>query len=191
MKSVSKSFYLSSIIIGLISPFLLPVMLSAVPERGDFEYMLNSFLVIGVGISLAAYGAAMLLILIYKMWASLSSEYARTTPGKAVGLLFIPIFNLYWVFQALWGWSKDYNKSVSENGASKKKISEILPLTICILLAITFFSILGIEYIRGDLAIVAGLGSMGILAFLVNIILIIIFANKAIDGINYLVREST
>ena len=43
------------------------------------------------------------------MWAAIQDGYARTTPGKAIGFMFIPFFNIYWMFQAIWGYSKDYN----------------------------------------------------------------------------------
>src|SRR5688572_19301652 len=38
------------------------------------------------------------LVMIYKMWAALPPSHARTSPGKAVGLLFVPLFNIYWMF---------------------------------------------------------------------------------------------
>ncbi|MDA8746143.1 DUF4339 domain-containing protein [Rubripirellula amarantea] len=34
----------------------------------------------------------------FRLWDSLPQECRATTPAKAVGFLFIPIFNLYWVF---------------------------------------------------------------------------------------------
>lgn len=37
-------------------------------------------------------------ILHYQCWRALPPEYAATTPGKAVGFLFIPFYNFYWAF---------------------------------------------------------------------------------------------
>lgn len=37
-------------------------------------------------------------ILHFQCWHSLPLEYRATSPGKAVGFLFIPVFNLYWAF---------------------------------------------------------------------------------------------
>jgi hypothetical protein len=37
-------------------------------------------------------------ILHYRCWNSLPQPFRATTPGKAVGFLFIPFFNLYWAF---------------------------------------------------------------------------------------------
>jgi hypothetical protein len=37
-------------------------------------------------------------ILHYQCWKALPERYRTTTPGLAVGLLFIPFFNFYWAF---------------------------------------------------------------------------------------------
>ena len=39
----------------------------------------------------------------YKCWKAIPSEFARLTPGKAVGYLFIPVFGLYWIFPSIAG----------------------------------------------------------------------------------------
>lgn len=56
------------------------------------------------------------LVVIYKMWASIrDGNHARTTPGKAIGFLFIPFFNFYWLFQVWGGFPTDYNKYVERH----------------------------------------------------------------------------
>jgi len=39
---------------------------------------------------------------VYKAWEAIQNGHARTSPGKAVGFLFIPCFSLYWMFPAYW-----------------------------------------------------------------------------------------
>lgn len=41
-------------------------------------------------------------IFLYRCWVLVPPERAATTPGKAVGFLFIPFFNLYWNFVAFY-----------------------------------------------------------------------------------------
>lgn len=48
-------------------------------------------------------------IYLYRAWFILQPGGARTTPGAAVGFLFIPLFNFYWWFVAYGGWSPDWN----------------------------------------------------------------------------------
>ena len=55
-------------------------------------------------------------ILHYRCWHALPIEYRATSPGKAVGYLFIPFYNLYWAFIS-WvkladgyeGWQRESN----------------------------------------------------------------------------------
>ena len=43
----------------------------------------------------------------YRCWSAVPPGRARTTPGKAVGLLFIPFFNFYWFFESFAGLAED------------------------------------------------------------------------------------
>jgi predicted Ser/Thr protein kinase len=47
-------------------------------------------------VAYAAWGAVH-----YSCWTVLPERYRRTTPGRAVGLLFVPGFNFYWAFVSL------------------------------------------------------------------------------------------
>jgi hypothetical protein len=52
---------------------------------------------------------AMGCIFLYKAWDLIQDGKPRTSPGLAVGFLFIPIFSLYWIFVAFWGLAQDLN----------------------------------------------------------------------------------
>jgi len=73
---------------------------------------------------LALFGV--MLVLFFRMWRPLQDGRARTTPLKAVAFCFIPLFNLYWAFPVLWGFSKDYNRFVDRRSLDAKKLSETL-----------------------------------------------------------------
>jgi hypothetical protein len=60
----------------------------------------------------AALGDILQFVLLYRLWKAIQNENSRTTPGKAVGYLFIPIFNFYWRFRAYWGFSKQANEYI-------------------------------------------------------------------------------
>jgi hypothetical protein len=105
---LSKRFYLWSIMFGWAVGETLAVLVYVFSGRSDLAASL-----IGVSLALAVvsiYAAVVFLRLFYKAWEAIQDGYARTTPGKALGFLFIPFFNLYWVFQATWGLAKDYNR---------------------------------------------------------------------------------
>ena len=60
---------------------------------------------VSAGISAIAW-----LVLLYRYWKFLPAGEACTTPAKAVGYLFIPVFNLYWIFVSFWKMSRSYDK---------------------------------------------------------------------------------
>lgn len=109
------------------------------PEFG--EAMMAGSLLIGGGWLCLLYGWIIGMILLYKMWNAIRCGPARTTPGEAVGYMFIPFFNVYWMFQAYWGWTKDYNQFVRLRNLKAPPMPEGLALTMCILGLIPFVAI--------------------------------------------------
>ena len=73
---------------------------------------------ISIGVAGFAFGLVLSNMYIHRMWRMIQDGHARTTPDQAVGFLFVMFFNFYWVFQALWGWSKDYNSFIRRNAIS-------------------------------------------------------------------------
>ena len=73
------------------------------------------------------------LVLLYKAWSAINDGQARTTPGTAVGFMFIPLFNIYWMFMAIYGWAQDYNKYIARHNIRAEQMGEglFLALPIC------------------------------------------------------------
>ena len=69
-------------------------------------------------------------ILLYYFWKMIQDGRASTTPGKAVGFLFIPFFNFYWVFRALYCLARDQNSFIAYHfqGRALRKSHPALPL---------------------------------------------------------------
>jgi hypothetical protein len=70
---------------------------------------------------------------LYKMWAAIQDGHARTTPGKAVLLMFVPLFNWYWIFQVLPGYATDYNAYIARHGVQAPKLNQGVILATMIL----------------------------------------------------------
>ena len=90
--------------------------------------------------------------LCYRAWQQIPADIARTTPGKAAGFLFIPLFNLYWIFVAFWGLAKDMNRTLAEQHGNQHQVNESMGLAVCILpifnlLLIVFMSVLHVPSI--------------------------------------------
>jgi hypothetical protein len=55
----------------------------------------------------------------YKCWRAIPVDIARTSPGIAVGLLFVPFFNFYWYFVSYAGLAEDCAKALGSKGSSR------------------------------------------------------------------------
>ena len=106
--------YLTAGLAGLI--LTLPIIVAAAAE--------------GV---LLLFAAVMTLVFIHRMWASIQGGPARMTPGQAVGYLFIPFFNIYWIFQVFWGFARDYNTMLDRRDMNAAPLPEGIFLAVPII----------------------------------------------------------
>ncbi len=82
-------------------------------------------------------------ILLHHCWALIQDGEARTSPGKAVGFCFIPVFNIYWPYVAYVGLSKELN-AYCENKQIDGRVSERLARSWFILFACGIGLLIGI-----------------------------------------------
>ncbi len=68
------------------------------------------------------------LMMFYKMWAAIADKQASITPAKAVALLFVPVFNIYWTLCMLTGFVEDYNAFIHRRSIKAKDLSFVLLL---------------------------------------------------------------
>lgn len=169
MRPLSKAFYFGMFIAGFVLSlppvvFLLYVFAEGRGRDREVIPFLMPFAFLPTVL-----GAIALLMLVYKMWAVIQDGQPRTTPGLATVLLIVPCVNLFWVFQAIWGWTKDFNRYAAERNIAAPRMPEGLALAYCILILLSAIPILG-----------------GCLA-LINIALLLIFMNAAINGVNAII----
>ncbi|MDA2914455.1 hypothetical protein MYX77_10985 [Acidobacteriia bacterium AH_259_A11_L15] len=141
MQRLSKAFYLGSMVGGL--------GLALVLFGAGYAQMASTRGREGGGITALAvvpmlYWVVVFFVLWYRAWAAIQDGHARTTPGKAVGFLLIPFFNLYWAFQAIWGFAKDYNSYVDRHSLNIAKLPEGLFLAYPILVLVGIIPMLGL-----------------------------------------------
>jgi hypothetical protein len=75
-------------------------------------------------------------IFLYRAWDQVQDGEARATPGLAVGLMFVPLFNLYWAYIAIWGLSKNMNSYTRRNNIEAPAVNETLALGLCVLMSV-------------------------------------------------------
>lgn len=135
---LSEDFFLMSIIGSWILILCFNLLLCF---KVGTEFLIISIIYVILILALSIYSLVIFATLWYKAWESIQDEKARTTPGLAIGLSFIPIYNFYWIFQLSWGFSKDYNSFLDRHKLSIPKISDKLFLSFSMLsiLNIIFF----------------------------------------------------
>ncbi len=83
-------------------------------------------------------------VLLYRFWGIIQDGNVRTSPGKAVGFCFIPFFNIYWIYVAYVGLSKDVNAYCDERQIPGARVNEGLALTWYILSLVSIVPYVGI-----------------------------------------------
>lgn len=80
-------------------------------------------------------------VLLYQMWKVVQDGYASVSPGSAVGLLFVPIFNLFWLFIAIRGLAHECNQVIQRHGYNARPAPVGLALAYCICLLIPWLNL--------------------------------------------------
>lgn len=98
------------------------------------------------------------IVLLYRYWKFLPAEEAYTTPAKAVGYMFIPGFNLYWIFVVCWKLSKSYDKLLGRKTSSCTVVACIYAVFFCISSFFGYLSQISV-FVPPELAVVSELMS--------------------------------
>ena len=88
----------------------------------------NVFLICSVAIEM---------LLFYRMWAAIQDDKTSISPAKAVGFLFIPVFNIYWALLMVTGFAEDYNAFIQRRAIKTKD----LPMALFLIYAFAFISV--------------------------------------------------
>ncbi|MGJ8655644.1 MAG: DUF4339 domain-containing protein [Akkermansiaceae bacterium] len=96
-------------------------------------------------------------IYLYKAWKCLQPGGATISPGAAIGFLFIPIFNIYWLFKAIGGLPKQWNLITSCYPNTKNAPKLTMGAFICLLLIPIIGQIIWLSQITKGLNFMAAL----------------------------------
>jgi hypothetical protein len=113
------------------------------PDARSLETLWSIAAVTAVALGLIglAIGASCYFVLLYRAWAVIQDGRTYPTPGRAVGFLFIPFFNVYWAFVAIWGLSRALNRFVRRYDLEAPSASQPLGFAISLYSALTYLPI--------------------------------------------------
>lgn len=133
MVKLSKPFYLISAgallpVAVILRSAVALVVLYAAPGYLSKCYGISAFLVLLLFqvtfLIICIYGAAVWLVLWFKAWKAIYEPTWKIRPLKTVLLLFVPFFNLYWVFRVYWGWARTYNDHVFKRNTPELEVND-------------------------------------------------------------------
>ncbi len=106
--------------------------------QGATLYIGGGIILIGIGCIIAA--AIVPYVYLYRAWKCLQPGGAKISAGLAVGLLFIPLFNIFWLFKAIGGLPKQWNNIT----ASYQNTRHSPKLTMTVAMLLIFIPFIGI-----------------------------------------------
>lgn len=106
-------------------------------------------------------------VVLYRAWSLIPVDQRSTSPAKAVGLLFIPLFNFYWIFRAYWCLAQTHKQLRPRSKGTTPGLSLPLFFIFCLTLNIPLF-IPPINAFALPVALIAGILVNWQLARLVN-----------------------
>ncbi|WP_157369447.1 zinc ribbon domain-containing protein [Zavarzinella formosa] len=83
-------------------------------------------------------------ILLYKLWDQVQNGWQKATPGQAVGYLFIPFYNIYWIFVAFVGLADDLNHCAERRLLNVQLASRGLMMAHCVLMLLGGVPLIGL-----------------------------------------------
>ena len=115
------------------------------------------FVLIALGALCIVFSGILVYIYLYRAWKCLQPGGANVSPSAAVGFLFIPLFNIYWIFKAMGGLPKQWNLITSSYSNTKNAPKLTLGAFICMLLIPIIGQIIWLSQITKGLNFMAAL----------------------------------
>lgn len=132
--ALSKTLFVYCwMVVRIIAGILGALGLVLVIQKGAKSTLLATFAVADVFLVCSV---AIELMLFYKMWAAIKDSQISISPGRAVGFLFIPVFNIYWALLMLTGFTEDYNSFVIRRSIRAGR----LPMALFLIYAVLFMA---------------------------------------------------
>jgi len=86
-------------------------------------------------------------VLLHRLWQVVQDGCARTTPGKAIGYLFIPFFNLYWCFVVTRGLALELNRVAARRRCDAPPVLSGYMTTFVVLAFLSAVPFLGVVFL--------------------------------------------
>jgi hypothetical protein len=130
MKRMNKKLhvwiYVTSLVLPLLPLIALGVVVLLELDRGRTGNIILDILLYGgvlIGLQYFIVQMVYYYYLLAKMWGALQDGQTEITVGKAIGFLFIPVYNIYWIFRAWGSFPEEYNSFVARHRLNAPQLS--------------------------------------------------------------------
>ncbi|MBO4303421.1 MAG: hypothetical protein J6A21_02430 [Lentisphaeria bacterium] len=126
-----KLWWISLVVLGVFGVFAIIFLVACIIAAVLKSKAMTVLFMLPMGISIlfcagcVTSGSIAAIVLLYRYWKFLPAEEAETTPAKAVGYFFIPLFNLYWSFVAYVKLSRTLDRLLERPKSSCTTVTEI------------------------------------------------------------------
>lgn len=142
--------YVTTKLYNLFIAYLIGVILGPVLIFIGYTDPREHLAIIVIGVLIMLISSVIWMVFLYNVWEFTINELKKhgikphvEAPGKAVGYLFIPFYNFYWVFMAIGKLPVDMNR-IAFARKGKHVIANEIGLVLCILTILTIIPIVGI-----------------------------------------------
>ncbi|MBN1881175.1 MAG: hypothetical protein JW885_03295 [Deltaproteobacteria bacterium] len=161
IERMNKTFFMGA----FLSPVIVPVIIiafSLFQAATGINRQLDEGLFVPIAILYVIFMFIMFILFHYRMWAAVYDERVKTSPGMAVFLLFVPIYNFIWIFKFYFGFVQHYNENVERYGQN----TGVKPIEGYAFFAMPILSVMGaiLEFVEA-----------GAMSIIVNILIYIVF----------------
>jgi hypothetical protein len=153
-KKLYLGLYAGSLVAGIVFGILLLIVggIGANFKAQEQVAPILAILMFLAGISILAWviiHTIFYFLILGKMWGAIQDGYTEVTVGKAIGFLFIPFFNLYWIFKVWGGFPNEYNSFIARNNLPVPPISNgvFIALPITVLLSAFYIGLLALPFV--------------------------------------------
>jgi len=130
---LSDTVYVYSVACALAVSVFSFILVQFSLRKRDEDFLIFAGVLALMGAVAGIYSTVVRFVLYYKMWAAIQDGHARTSAGKAVGFLLVPLLNIYWALYMFVGFAKDYNDFAQRHSIRTERLSEGLFLRYAIL----------------------------------------------------------
>lgn len=137
-QELSVEFYLGFITGGQLLAGLLLLLARLMPDSLGY-----TGLFVG-GLLALLFAFAVWIGFLHAAWSAIQDAETGLSPGRAVGFLFIPVFNLFWMFRSVGGYAAAYNAYAKRSAPKAPHLAEWPFWGVCILSLLSFIPFAGL-----------------------------------------------